>query len=166
MVLLLHGGPGCPDYLAPVAACLSVRFRAVTFDQRGVGASPANGTFDIADYVADIEAVRCHLGVETMHVLGHSWGGLLAQLYANDHPARVASLVLANSATGVGEQWKQTEHEVLAYNRHRSGLPGFAVLGCWAAASRLPGRAGDAAGRRMLARVWKNYFSNPATAPP
>lgn len=166
VVLLLHGGPGCPDYLEPVARNLSNRFRAVTYDQRGVGASPAIGSFEIVDYLADVEAIRCHLGVETMHVFGHSWGGLLAQLYASEHPERVASLVLANSAAGVGEQWKQTEREVLTYNRHRSGLPGFAALGFWAAASRLPGRAGDAAGRHMLARVWRNYFPDPAAAPP
>jgi len=165
VVLLLHGGPGCPDYLEPVARALSSRFRAVTFDQRGVGASPASGTYEIVDYVADVEAVRCHLGVETMHLFGHSWGGLLAQLYVDDFPARVASLVLANSASGVGEQWKQTEREVLTYNRHRAGLPGFAALGFWAAASRLPGRAGDGAGRRMLTRVWRNYFPDPASAP-
>lgn len=166
VVLLLHGGPGCPDYLEPVARCLSNRFRAVTYDQRGVGASPAVGGFELADYVADVEAIRCHVGVEAMHVFGHSWGGLLAQLYANEHPERVTSLVLANSAAGVGEQWKQTEREVLTYNRHRSGLPGFAALGFWAAASRLPGRAGEVAGRHMLARVWRNYFPDPAAAPP
>ncbi len=165
VVLLLHGGPGCPDYLEPVARCLSNRFRAVTYDQRGVGASAAIGGFEIVDYVADVEAIRRHLGVETMHVFGHSWGGLLAQLYANEHSERVASLVLASSAAGLGEQWKQTEREVLTYNRHRSGPPGFAALGFWAAASRLPGRTGDAAGHHMLARVWRNYFPNPGAAP-
>lgn len=166
VVLLLHGGPGCPDYLEPVARLLSSRFRAVTFDQRGVGASTAVGHFGIQDYVADIEAIRLSLGVETMHVFGHSWGGLLAQLYASDYPTRVDSVFLANSAAGVGEHWSQTEREVLAYNRRQSGLGGFAVMGMWAVVARLPGRAGNAALRRMFARVWQNYFPDPTTAPP
>ena len=38
-VVLLHGGPGVPDYLEPVAQMLAPPHRAITFDQRGVGAS-------------------------------------------------------------------------------------------------------------------------------
>ena len=75
-------------------------------------------------------------------------------------------MVLTNAAAGVGAQWKQVEREVMAYNRKRSGLAGFAVLGLWAALTRLPGRAGDSAGRRLLARVWRNYFPDDASAPP
>lgn len=165
-VVLLHGGPGCPDYLQPVAQRLPGHLRAVTFDQRGVGGSTATRTFAVEDYLSDIEAVRRHLGVERIHVLGHSWGGLLAQLYANKYPQRVASMVLTNSAAGVGEQWRQVEREVMAYNRKRSGLAGFAVLGLWASLTLLPGRAGDGAGRRLLARVWRNYFPDNASAPP
>jgi pimeloyl-ACP methyl ester carboxylesterase len=73
-VVLLHGGPGCPDYLQPVAQSLARHLRGVTFDQRGVGGSTATGTFAIEDYLSDIEAVRRRLGVERIHLLGHSWG--------------------------------------------------------------------------------------------
>lgn len=165
-VVLLHGGPGCPDYLQPVAESLDPHLRGVTFDQRGVGGSTATGTFAIEDYLSDIEAVRRRLGVERFHLFGHSWGGLLAQLYANKYPERVASMVLTNAAAGVGAQWTQVEREVMAYNRKRSGLAGFAVLGLSAALTRLPGRVGDSAGRRLLARVWRNYFPDDASAPP
>ena len=58
VILLLHGGPGCPDYLAPVAAILPPGVRAVTFDQRGVGGSTCAGDYRVEDYVADIDAVR------------------------------------------------------------------------------------------------------------
>jgi proline iminopeptidase len=72
--------PGCPGYLAPVAALLPDT-RTVRFDQRGVGTSQAmSDTYGVDDYLDDIEAVRRHLGIERWHVFGHSWGGLLAQL--------------------------------------------------------------------------------------
>ncbi|MGY1696081.1 alpha/beta fold hydrolase [Geodermatophilus sp. SYSU D00814] len=166
VVLLLHGGPGCPDYLEPVARHLAPRFRAVTFDQRGVGASTTDGRYRLDDHVADVEAVRGALGADRVHLLGHSWGGLLAQLYARRHPQRLRSLVLANSSAGVGADWTRMQREVVAHNRRRSGPAGFAALGVWSLAARLPGRPGDAAGRRVLARVWANYSPDPAAAPP
>ena len=166
VVLLLHGGPGCPDYLEPVAQQLSATHRAVTFDQRGVGASGRASSFDLEDYVRDIEAVREHLGADRVHLFGHSWGGLLAQLYLQAHPERVSSMILANSATGVGEQWVAMQREVMTYNRRRGGLVAFAALGLWSLAARLPGALGDAAGRRVLERVWRNYFPEPDEAPP
>lgn len=164
-VVLLHGGPGCPDYLQPVAQLLPAHLRVVTFDQRGVGASATAGSFTLEDYLSDIEAVRRHLGVERIHLLGHSWGGLLAQLYANKYPQRVSSIVLTNSAAGVGDHWRQVEREVMAYNRKRSGPAGFLAMGLWAALMVLPGRVRNVAGRRLLKRVWRNYFPDNASAP-
>ena len=165
VVLLLHGGPGCPDYLASVAAVLPPGVRAVTFDQRGVGGSTCAGDYRVEHYVADVDAVRTHLGVDQLHVLGHSWGGLLAQLYLARHPDRVASLCLLNSAAGVGRQWAQMEREVLAHNRRQAGPGGFAALGIWAAMSWLPGRVGAHAARRVFARIWRNYFAKSQTPP-
>ncbi|MGY1617418.1 alpha/beta fold hydrolase [Geodermatophilus sp. SYSU D00691] len=166
VVLLLHGGPGCPDYLEPVARHLGDRFRAVTFDQRGVGASTGDGSYGLADHIADVEAIRRALGAERVHLFGHSWGGLLAQLYLHAHPSRVRSVVLANSSAGVGTDWATMQREVMAHNRRRSGPLGFAALGAWSLAAHLPGPLGDLAGRRVLAHVWADYFPDPATAPP
>jgi proline iminopeptidase len=71
-ILLLHGGPGCPDYLEPVAAPLAGR-RVIRFDQRGVGEATAkNGRFGIDDHLNDIEAVREHYRIERWHLFGHS----------------------------------------------------------------------------------------------
>jgi proline iminopeptidase len=164
-VLLLHGGPGCPDYLEPVATMLPPDVRAVTFDQRGVGGSTCETGYRLEDYVADIEAIRAHVGAEQVHLLGHSWGGLLAQLYLREHPDRVASLCLLNSSAGVGTHWTDMEREVLSYNRRRAGPLGFAALGAWAAAALLPGPVGDLGTRRIFARVWRQYFSRGETPP-
>jgi proline iminopeptidase len=76
-------------------------FAVVTYDQRGVSRSsappldPANYT--LARYVADLEAVRKAVGVEHVHLLGHSWGGLVAMRYATIYPERVRSIVLVGS---------------------------------------------------------------------
>jgi proline iminopeptidase len=166
-VILLHGGPGVPDYLEPVAAMLTPKYRTVTFDQRGVGASMAkDGRYGLTDYVEDVDAVREHFGFGSVHLFGHSWGGLLAQLYLADHPDRVRSLFLSSSSPGVGTQWKTTEREVLGFNRRRSGPLGFAAMGLWQLVMTIPGSLGDAGTRRLMARVWRNYFPDPRTAPP
>ena len=166
VVLLLHGGPGCPDYLEPVARHLGARFRAVTFDQRGVGASTGDGRFGLEHYVADVEAVRLAMRADHIRLFGHSWGGLLAQLYLCEHPERVTSAFLSNPSVGLGEQWLRMQREVMRFNRRRSGPVRFAALGFWSLAARLPGRLGDVAGQRVLAQVWRNYFPDPHAAPP
>ena len=111
-LLLLHGGPGVPDYMQSSTAPMLTGFRCISFDQRGVGASAClDGRYDLAAYLDDIEAVRTRIGAESWHVLGHSWGGLLAQAYTSAHPQRVKSLALVSSSLGVGTEWAQTKRE-------------------------------------------------------
>lgn len=166
-VLLLHGGPGCPDYLGPVAKLLLPYHRVLTFDQRGVSSSATlNGRYQVDDYLADIEAIREHLGIERLHVFGHSWDGLLAQLYAHAYPARVRSLFLCNSALGVGEGWQRNQRETRAYNVRQSGVLGTISMESWYGVMFLPGVLGDLGARHIFARVWRNYFRDPAQAPP
>ncbi|HEX8179190.1 MAG TPA: prolyl aminopeptidase [Pyrinomonadaceae bacterium] len=96
-VVFLHGGPGggtSPDYrrfFDPEA------YRIVLFDQRGSGRSTPHASLEentTWHLVADIERLREHLGIESWHVFGGSWGSTLALAYAETHPARVRSLVL------------------------------------------------------------------------
>ena len=76
-LLLLHGGPGVPDYLQAATAPILPGFRCISFDQRGTGASACrDGRYDLAAYLDDIAAIRTWAGVASWHVLGHSWGGL------------------------------------------------------------------------------------------
>lgn len=85
-VVLISGGPGCCDYLEPVADLLASVARTVRFDARGCGRSSPVTTFGLEDAMADLEAIRKHLGVERWVVIGHSAGAEMALLYAMQHP--------------------------------------------------------------------------------
>lgn len=96
-VVLLHGGPGagCSDKMRRFHD--PAKYRIVLFDQRGAGRSTPHA--DLVDnttwhLVADIEALREHLGIAHWQVFGGSWGSTLALAYAETHPDRVTELVL------------------------------------------------------------------------
>ncbi len=163
-VLLLHGGPGVPDYLKEVASLLRPRFRTVRFDQRGVGESLAIGHhYEIDAFVGDIDAILQKLDVGQVHLLGHSWGGLLAQIYAARRPEKVKSLLLVSPSSGTGTVWQEMEKEVMAYNKSKA--TGLQWLGV--GLDSLIGMMGsNGAYQRMFGRVWSYYFEVPAKAPP
>jgi proline iminopeptidase len=166
-VILLHGGPGVPDYLADVAELLAPWHRAIRYDQRGTGRSvDHDGRFGLAEHVEDLEAIRAAHGYERVGLFGHSWGGTLAQLYARRYPERVAKMFLCDSGIGLGEDWKEMEKAVMAHNRSRGGKGGFALMGFYQLASMLSGGLGDRGARRLMALVWRNYFDPPSSAPP
>ncbi|MEM1314987.1 MAG: alpha/beta fold hydrolase [Pseudomonadota bacterium] len=105
--VVLHGGPGSgctPEHRAlfdPSLWCVTL------FDQRGCGRSTPHAAdepgaldaIDLARHLADIEALRRHLGVERWAVLGGSWGTCLGLAYALAHPERVTALILSGVAT-------------------------------------------------------------------
>ena len=88
-VVLCHGGPGIYDYLEPVADMIADLVTAHRYDQRGCGRSEDRGPYNVATFVADLDALREHWGYEAWTVVGHSWGATLALLYAIEHPERV-----------------------------------------------------------------------------
>lgn len=97
ILVLLAGGPGAPgESVLSFESIAPAHIRVVSYDQRGVGRSPAPpGTpLGYAEHIADLEELRTRLGARRMHLLGHSWGGGLALLYAGTHPDHVASLTL------------------------------------------------------------------------
>jgi len=96
-VVFLHGGPGGGtdpfhrQFFDPEV------YRIVLFDQRGCGRSEPHGELEDNDtgaLVADLEALRTHLAVESWIVFGGSWGSTLALVYAERHPQRVRGLIL------------------------------------------------------------------------
>ena len=96
-VVFVHGGPGGgtePTYrrlFDPKA------YRIILFDQRGCGKSTPHASLEdntTWHLVADMGAIRQHLGIERWQVFGGSWGSTLALAYAEEHPERVTELVL------------------------------------------------------------------------
>ena len=119
-IVFLSGGPGMPNYLEEIAKLVPGR-RVVTYDQRGTGGSTVtDGDYSTEAHVADLEQLREHLGAEHLHLFGHSWGGMLAQLYATAHLSSVASLLLCSPTPGVGADWVAMERDVMAYSKERS----------------------------------------------
>jgi len=99
--LLCHpGGPGCSSAYFGELALLAAERTLLLLDPRGTGASdrPADpAAYDLEQYAADIEAVREHLALEQLDLLGHSHGGFVAMTWAGTRPQRVGRLVLANT---------------------------------------------------------------------
>jgi proline iminopeptidase len=102
-LLVLHGGPGADhtDFL-PALKPLARHCQLVLIDERGSGRSerlsdPKGYTLD--NMVKDIERVRKHFKLPHLVVLGHSFGGILAQAYAVRHPHRILGLVLAGTGS-------------------------------------------------------------------
>lgn len=113
-LLVLPGGPmRDPVYLGDLGG-LGAHRTLIVLDPRGTGDSavPADpASYRCDRQVADVEALRAHLGLERIDLLGHSGSGNLATLYAAAHPERIRSLVLVTPggrAVGVGvtdEEW-------------------------------------------------------------
>src|SRR5437879_4873637 len=100
-LLVCHpGGPGFSSRYFGDLAGLGASFTLVLLNPRGTEGSdrpPDRRAYATDDYVADLEELRAHLGLEQMHLLGHSHGGVVAQAYAAAYPDRVERLVLAST---------------------------------------------------------------------
>jgi proline iminopeptidase len=92
-IVLCNGGPGCCDYLAPVAAMLDDRAQVIRFEARGCGRSDPRPPYTVATCLADLEATRQHYGIERWIIGGHSAGADLALAYTLAYPARVYGFI-------------------------------------------------------------------------
>ena len=101
-LIAIHGGPGnSSDYMVSLGRLAGDDLAVVIYDQRGTGYStnpeddPAN--YALLKYVEDLEAVRAAAGIEHAYIMGHSWGGMVAQRYATIYPQRVRAMILMGS---------------------------------------------------------------------
>jgi proline iminopeptidase len=101
---------------------LANSFRLIYYDQRGRGKSARNvhpEDVTLASEVADVEALRQHFHLDSVALLGHSWGGLLALEYATRFPEHVSHLILMNTAPVSYQDWIVFDEEL--ENRRESG---------------------------------------------
>jgi L-proline amide hydrolase len=129
-LLALHGGPGSThNYFGPLEG-LSPQRPVVLYDQIGCGNSdrPTDIEWSVDVFRDEVAAVRDQLGLESIHLLGTSWGGMLAQEHVLSGATGIASLVLsstlANNALWNEEQLKlkaQLPREVVeVLDRHEA----------------------------------------------
>jgi proline iminopeptidase len=116
-IIVLHGGPDFDhSYLLPEMDRLSDRFHLIYYDQRGRGQS-ADGVkpedVTLASDIADIEKVRQYYHLDSVVLLGHSWGTVLALEYALHYPGRVSHLILMNPAPASEADYKQLRNDWL-----------------------------------------------------
>jgi proline iminopeptidase len=101
-VIVLHGGPDFDhSYLLPDLDRLKDAFRLIYYDQRGRGKSAENvrpEDVTLGSDLDDLDRVRQHFRLDSVVLLGHSWGAVLALEYALRHPTRVSYLILMNPA--------------------------------------------------------------------
>src|SRR3954468_9295258 len=96
-VVFLHGGPGAGSTPKHRRLFDPAAYRIVVYDQRGAGRSTPLGELrdnTTPHLIADLEALRRHLGIDRWLVFGGSWGSTLAIAYAQAHPDRCLGLVL------------------------------------------------------------------------
>jgi proline iminopeptidase len=100
-LMIVHGGPGAShDYFLPYLLPLARHNRLVFIDERGSGKSQILQDpkgYTVENMVEDVEAVRQGLGLGKMSLLGHSYGGVLAQAYALKYQKNLTHLILAST---------------------------------------------------------------------
>jgi proline iminopeptidase len=115
-VILLHGGPGFSSfYLKPLEEIGGDR-PVIRYDQLGGGKSSKitdTTMFTIPHFVAELDSLRAALGMATVHLVGHSWGTILAFEYYRAHPDHVASLTLASPALNL-PAWEANAKQLVA----------------------------------------------------
>lgn len=114
-VILLHGGPGFNSYYLKPLEALGDERTVIRYDQGGSGKSGTmteTTMMTIPHFVRELDSLRAHLGYDKVHLVGHSWGTILALEYYRVHPEHVASLTLASAALDI-PQWERHARALL-----------------------------------------------------
>lgn len=116
IVLISGGGAQLIAWQDPFCASLvDAGYRVVRFDNRDTGLSQRfggpddlDGGYEMDDLALDVLRVLDSEGIAAAHVVGHSMGGIVAQILALDHPARVLSATFASTIPGHDPAWVVT----------------------------------------------------------
>jgi proline iminopeptidase len=163
LVVVLHGGPGADHgYLLPGFDLLADGRELIYYDQRGGGRSTVARDTPVGwrEHVADLDALRELWGLERLVIVGYSWGGLLAQLYATEHQDRIERLALVSPAPS----WRAAREEFERRFAQRNLAPELQAQREAVRASDLRVRDPEAFQRRMFELSVVPYFYDPGKA--
>ena len=104
-LILIHGGPGCPSIYMDTLKMLACKGRKVIrYDQGGVGSAFVSDVKQNAPYLltmdyytSELYGLISHLGFRNYHILGHSWGSMVAQEFAITKPENMRSMILVGA---------------------------------------------------------------------
>ena len=130
-LLIINGGPGmdCEGF-TPLAELLSDKYMTILFDQRGTGKSELNQidstTVTMLLMAKDIETIRKYFKIDKWIVLGHSFGGFMAEYYASCYPESIKAMILSSTGgidlkildyfnSNIQIRLSQTERDSLKY---------------------------------------------------
>lgn len=118
-LILMHGGPGSTHNYFEVLDDMAVDGRQlIMYDQLGCGKSavPSDPSLWTSEtWVNELAALREHLGLDEVHLLGQSWGGMLEIIYACDYaPKGIKSMILSSTLSSAS-LWAQEQHRMIGF---------------------------------------------------
>src|SRR5687767_769283 len=108
-ILFLHGGPGynCANFQATTAQKLADNgFYVITYDRRGEGRSGTTAQYTFKETFKDILSLMKCAKVKKVHLIGHSFGGMVGTLFAKQYPDKVKTLLLVGAPVNLQESFK------------------------------------------------------------
>lgn len=160
-IVVVHGGPLLEHgYLLPHLARLAESHELIFYDQRLSGRSAAvvdSSTVRMATFVEDLEALRVELHLGRIHLMAHSWGGLIAQHYAIAHGENLRSLILLSPISASSRLWQEEEALLAQRGTPADSAARQAILESEAFAAREAGAIAE------LQRVsYRSQFHDPS----
>lgn len=159
-IVVVHGGPVMEHgYLVSHLAPLAEDHELIFFDQRLSGRSAPEVEADsvrLATFAEDIEALRTRLELGPIHLMGHSWGGLLAMEYALRYPKQLRSLILLDSMAASSALWQQEQQALGALVTPEDAAARRVIMASEAFAERRP-----SAVEALLRLSFKPQFVDP-----
>lgn len=118
-IILLHGGPGSThNYFEVLDQIAETGHQVIVYDQLGCGKSYVEGHPELwktETWVDELDALRKYLHRDQVHLLGQSWGGMLALAYVYErHPDGIRSLILS-STNPSASMWVKEQHRLVKY---------------------------------------------------
>jgi len=128
-VLFLHGGPGynCAGFEVTSAQALADSgFYVLVYDRRGEGRSTdANAKFTFQETFSDINGILNQYKIKKVTLIGHSFGGIVATLYADQYPEKVNAIVLVGAPVSLQETFKtilRSSRKIYETNHDKTNL--------------------------------------------